>query len=118
MIERSSAAFTEFDAEPFPCFSRTAFSSRKYLKKSAVGETGKSAVRANCEVFHIIALIYGDNIPQVSWDAQTRVREACMSRCGVHLKEINIHVQGVDMPGETEASEGEQEERIEKHEQN
>ena len=65
-----------------------------------------------------LSVIYGYNIPQVSWDAQTRVREACMSRCGVHLKEINIHVQGVDMPGETEASEGEQEERIEKHEQN
>lgn len=65
-----------------------------------------------------LSVIYGYNIPQVSWDAQTRVKEACKHRCGVNLKEINIHVQGVDMPGETEAAGTEQEERIEKHEQN
>ena len=45
---------------------------------------------------------YGSPIPQVAWDIQRAVEEAVYENCGIRISEINIHVHGVEMPGEEE----------------
>lgn len=42
---------------------------------------------------------YGVSIPRLAWDVQTAVKKEAENTLGVSLAEINIHVQGVDLPG-------------------
>ena len=45
---------------------------------------------------------YGSPIPQVAWDIQRAVEDAVYENCGIRISEINIHVHGVELPGEKE----------------
>ncbi|TDP58531.1 Asp23/Gls24 family envelope stress response protein [Aminicella lysinilytica] len=47
-----------------------------------------------------IKVIYKVKIPQLAWDIQSTVKKALEEVIGSKIKEINIHVQGVDLPEE------------------
>ena len=40
---------------------------------------------------------YGENIPVLAWNIQKLVKEKLEQRSGEKIKEVNIHVQGVDL---------------------
>ncbi|MDO4745033.1 MAG: Asp23/Gls24 family envelope stress response protein [Bacillota bacterium] len=48
---------------------------------------------------HIIVK-YQVNIPAVAWDIQENVKNEVQSMTGQHVKAVNIHVQGVEIPTE------------------
>lgn len=41
-------------------------------------------------------------IPQLAWEIQSSVKKAVEETTGLNVKEVNIHVQGVSLPGEEE----------------
>jgi len=43
---------------------------------------------------------YGRKIPQLAWDIQSSVKKAVEDAALRKVKEVNIHVQGVEMPKE------------------
>jgi uncharacterized alkaline shock family protein YloU len=43
---------------------------------------------------------YGVKIPQLAWEIQSTVKVAINRVTDHKIKEVNIHVQGVDFPGE------------------
>lgn len=43
---------------------------------------------------------YGVRIPQLAWEIQSCVKKEIESITDEKVKEVNIHVQGVDLPGE------------------
>lgn len=47
----------------------------------------------NIDIFVIIK--YGMNIPQLSWNIQTKVKKTLEEIGNINIGEINIHVQGV-----------------------
>ncbi len=54
-----------------------------------------------------IVVEYGVKIPDVAWEIQEKVKKAIESMTGLHVSEINIHVQGVNMEKEEDHSEQE-----------
>ena len=50
------------------------------------------------DVYVIVA--YRVKIPQLAWDIQSHVKSEIESVTGLKVKEVNIHVQGVSLPGE------------------
>ncbi|WP_303857454.1 Asp23/Gls24 family envelope stress response protein [Aminicella lysinilytica] len=47
-----------------------------------------------------IKVVYRVKIPQLAWDIQSTVKKALEEVISTKIKEINIHVQGVDLPEE------------------
>lgn len=47
---------------------------------------------------------YRVKIPQLAWEIQSSVKQEIESIADVTVKEVNIHVQGVDLPGEEDKS--------------
>jgi uncharacterized alkaline shock family protein YloU len=54
---------------------------------------------------HVI-LEYGIRIPHVAWQLQTEVRQAVEQMTGKHVKAVQVVVQGVKLPNESEKAEG------------
>lgn len=57
----------------------------------------KVEISENNEVnidLHIV-VEYGTRIPDVAWKIQERIKQSVESMTGLHVNEINIHVQGV-----------------------
>ena len=46
---------------------------------------------------------YGARIPEVSWSIQEKVKSGIEQMTGLKVKEINIHVQGIDFSKEKES---------------
>lgn len=61
--------------------------------KVQVGE--KDAV---IDLFIIVE--YGCRIPDIAWEIQNRVKTSVENMTGLKVKEVNIHVQGVNLPKE------------------
>jgi uncharacterized alkaline shock family protein YloU len=49
-----------------------------------------------------IIVDFGIKIPEVSWQIQESVKNAVESMTGLDVKEVNIHVTGVNLPKEPE----------------
>lgn len=47
-----------------------------------------------------IIVEYKIHIPQLSWEIQSKVRDEIKEFTGQNIKEVNIHVQGVNFSGE------------------
>ena len=47
-----------------------------------------------------ITVEYGCRIPDIAWEIQNKVKTAVESMTGLSVVEVNIHVQGVNMPKE------------------
>ena len=41
---------------------------------------------------------FGVKIPQLAWDIQSAIKEAVEDLTPLHVKEVNIHIQGVQEP--------------------
>lgn len=67
----------------------------------------KVEVTDNREVnldLHII-VEYGVRIPDVAWKLQERIKHDVETMTGLHVQEINVHVQGVSFEKETKKAE-------------
>ena len=51
----------------------------------------------NVEIEIYLRVIYGCNIPEVSWKIQERVKKALLENALPEPKHINIHIEGVDL---------------------
>lgn len=47
-----------------------------------------------------IIVEYGTRIPDIAWEIQNRVKTAVENMTGLRVLEVNIHVQGVNLPKE------------------
>ena len=47
-----------------------------------------------------IIVEYGTRIPDVAFEIQNRVKKAVESMTGLNVEEVNVHVQGVNLPDE------------------
>lgn len=56
-----------------------------------------------------IIVEYGTRIPDIAWEIQNRVKTAVENMTGLRVLEVNIHVQGVNLPKEEKAKEEPQE---------
>ena len=52
-----------------------------------------------------IIVEYGMRIPDVAWEIQNRVKTAVENMTGLRVLEVNIHVQGVNLPKEEKPKE-------------
>ena len=66
--------------------------------KVQVGET-----EAAIDLFLIIE--YGVRIPEVAWEVQQNVKKAVETMTGLKVTEVNIHVQGINVPKEHKGEE-------------
>ena len=67
----------------------------------------KVEVTDNREVnldLHIV-VEYGVRIPDVAWKLQERIKHDVETMTGLHVQEINVHVQGVSFEKETKKAE-------------
>ncbi len=56
------------------------------------GDDGKARIDVN------IIVEYGVRIPDIAFEIQNRVKKAVESMTGLNVEEINVHVQGVNLP--------------------
>jgi uncharacterized alkaline shock family protein YloU len=52
-----------------------------------------------------IIVEYGCRIPDIAWEIQNKVKNAVENMTGLKVVEVNIHVQGVNLPKETKKEE-------------
>ncbi|MFW6007504.1 MAG: Asp23/Gls24 family envelope stress response protein [Halanaerobiales bacterium] len=86
---------------------------KKNLSKGVKVEVGDS--EAVVDLFVVVD--YSISIPDVSWRIQDNVKEAIESMTGLHVVEINVHVQGVHFAEEEEDEKEEQDDNKEENEQ-
>lgn len=48
---------------------------------------------------------YGIRIPDVAWEVQQNVRKAVETMTGLKVVEVNIHIQGINIPKESKEEE-------------
>ncbi|MDZ7672700.1 MAG: Asp23/Gls24 family envelope stress response protein [Halanaerobiales bacterium] len=83
---------------------------RKNLTKGVKVEAGEN----ECVVDLFVIMDYGHSIPDVSWNIQSNVKEAIEGMTGLDVMEVNVHVQGVDLPEQEEKHDDEEQEEQEK----
>ena len=64
---------------------------------------------ATIDLFIIVE--YGTRIPDIAWEIQNRVKTAVENMTGLRVLEVNIHVQGVNLPKEEKGKEDNQTEK-------
>ncbi len=52
-----------------------------------------------------IIVEYGCRIPDIAWEIQNKVKTAVENMTGLKVLEVNIHVQGVNLPKEEKVKE-------------
>ena len=68
------------------------FSGKKNLAKGIKVEV----TQTNAKIDVNIIVEYGTRIPDVAFEIQNRVKKSVESMTGLHVEEVNVHVQGVD----------------------
>ena len=56
-----------------------------------------------------IVVEYGSRIPDIAWEIQNRVKTSVENMTGLKVLEVNIHVQGVNLPKDEKVKEESQE---------
>ncbi len=77
---------------------------RKNLSKGVKVEVGEEEVAVDLYV----VVNYGVKIPDVAWKVQESVKNAVENMTGLRVVEVNIHVQGVNIPSKNEKDEKEE----------
>lgn len=79
----------------------TANLTNSLLGKEFLHDNGVRISRKEDRIFVDINIIvnYGAKIPQLAWEIQKQVSKSAKERLNVTIEEINIHVQGVSLPG-------------------
>ena len=57
-----------------------------------------SAEKEKLTIDVYVIVRFGVKIPQLAWDIQSAVKEAVEDLTPFHVKEVNIHIQGVQEP--------------------
>ena len=57
-----------------------------------------SAEKEKLTIDVYVIVRFGVKIPQLAWDIQSAVKEAVEDLTPLHVKEVNIHIQGVQEP--------------------
>lgn len=73
---------------------------RRNLSKGIKVEVGSEEARL--DIFIIVK--YGVRIPDVAWDIQERVKKAVETMTGLRVIQVNVHVQGVNIPSREKES--------------
>lgn len=78
------------------------YDTKDYLKGIPGMDSGVKGVRMTRDkgvlTFDIYVRVrYGENIPVLAWNIQHSVTEALKEKTEEKIKEVNIHVQGVDL---------------------
>lgn len=66
---------------------------RKNLSKGVKVEVGEK--EAAIDLYIIVE--YGCRIPDVAWEIQEKVKKSVETMTGLHVVEVNIHIQGVNI---------------------
>ena len=72
------------------------FSGKKNLSKGIKVEVGNKEAKIDVNII----VEYGVRIPDVAFEIQNRVKKAVESMTGLEVLEVNVHVQGVNLPEE------------------
>lgn len=65
-----------------------------------------------------ITVEYGCRIPDIAWEIQNKVKTAVENMTGLKVVEVNIHVQGVNLPKDSKKEEKKEESSEENAEEN
>ena len=74
------------------------FGKKSFSKGVKVQVTEKDAI---IDLYIIVE--YGCRIPDIAWEIQNRVKTAVENMTGLKVLEVNIHVQGVNLPKDIKA---------------
>lgn len=66
---------------------------RKSLSKGVKVEMGEKQVTIDL----FILVEYGCRIPEIAWEIQEKVKKSVELMTGLEVKEVNIHIQGVNI---------------------
>ena len=50
-----------------------------------------------------IIIKYGVRMPDIAWDIQNRIKEEVIKKIGTDIREVNIHIQGIQFPKKTQS---------------
>ena len=71
-------------------------SGKKNLAKGIKVEAGEKETKIDVNII----VEYGVRIPDIAFEIQNRVKKAVESMTGLVVTEVNVHVQGVNLPDE------------------
>ena len=78
-------------------------SGKKKLSKGIKVEVGEKETKIDVNII----VEYGTRIPDVAFEIQNRVKKSVKEMTGLEVLEVNVHVQGVRTPVETETKQEE-----------
>ncbi len=71
---------------------------RKNLSRGVKVDIEENESRINL----YIIIKYGSSIPDIAWKIQDNVKNTVEGMTGLKVTEVNVHVQGVEFPGQNE----------------
>lgn len=81
-------------------------SGKKNLAKGIKVDSGEKETKIDVNII----VEYGARIPDVAFEIQNRVKKAVETMTGLNVTNVNVHVQGVNIPEEKEEQKDEKEE--------
>lgn len=82
-------------------------------KKSATKGIGVDIKENEAQIHLHVTVKYGFRIPEIAWQAQEAVKTAVESMTGLNVAKVNVSVEGVQFPDETEEPKEETQEESE-----
>jgi len=78
----------------------------EFLGKKNVAKGVKVEIKENdVQIDLYITVEYGAKIPDVAWNVQSSVKNEVESMTGLNVTDVNIHVEGVNVPKIAESKE-------------
>lgn len=69
-----------------------------FKTKNKEGKGIKVEIKENkCKIDANIIVDFGTRIPEVAFEIQTRVKKSVEAMTGLEVREVNVHVQGINM---------------------
>ncbi len=69
-----------------------------FKTKNKEGKGIKVDIKENkCKIDANIIVDFGSRIPEVAFEIQTRVKKSVEAMTGLEVREVNVHVQGINM---------------------
>ena len=66
----------------------------KKMSKGIKVDAGEKSTKIDVNII----VEYGARIPEIAYEIQNRVKKAVESMTGLKVLEVNVHVQGVNLP--------------------
>lgn len=74
----------------------------KKMSKGIKVDAGEKSTKIDVNII----VEYGIRIPDIAFEIQNRVKKAVESMTGLEVLEVNVHVQGVNLPEDNISTEG------------